>query len=74
MTWQELLEAVADGRVTRELGIFARYELDGEVVGHNQLHFLKGRGLIAMPLSGPPRMRLDGYKALGRPAPDDCWY
>jgi hypothetical protein len=60
----ELLLAIYQWRVTRPDGTMdAPYWLDRSEV-RLQVHFLRGRELVLMPLSGPPGITADGHKVL----------
>jgi hypothetical protein len=61
-----LLEAVAEGRVTRggSLSFWAPYLLDGQPVGNSDIRSLARKDLIHAPMSGPPRITADGAHVL----------
>lgn len=66
----ELLRAVADGRVSRveddeHRGFWALYQLDdGTTVERWSLNMLRKRALIDLPMLGPPTITPDGVKHL----------
>lgn len=61
----DLLQAVADQRITRGKGGYtAEYLMDGQPVERMQLWWLKKRAWIDMPMLGPPVVTEDGLKAL----------
>lgn len=64
-----LLQAVADGRVTRDPhgGFWAPYILDGDRISPMYLRALVAEGWILMHMAGPPQITADGRTRLRRP-------